>query len=106
LTFPLDGKKAEPVAEALNETDTEAIPYRAAFPVALPAKSDDNAPVAGINVVALPLAENEALTLPPAAGTYKPVAEPVNEALSWADPGSKAEPAPESCVSADREPLP
>ena len=39
-------------------------------------------PLAGMNVVAVPLAENEALRNPPAAGTTVAVAEAVNVALS------------------------
>ena len=82
LTFPLEGKKAEPVAEALNEPDTEAIPNRAALPVPLAVKVAVCVPLAGMNVVAVPLAENEALRNPPAAGTTVAVAEAVNVALS------------------------
>jgi hypothetical protein len=106
LTLPLEGKKTEPTALALNEPDTEAIPYKAALPFALPAKSDDSAELAGINVEAKPLAENEANTNPPAAGVTLAVELAENVAFRFAVPGAKAFPVADELKSEVREPVP
>jgi hypothetical protein len=82
LTFPFEGKKTAPTAEALNEPDTEAIPYRAALPVPFAEKVEVCEPLAGMNVVAVPLAEKDAVTFPKAAGTTTAVAEAVNVAVN------------------------
>jgi hypothetical protein len=106
LTLPLDGKKAEPVAEALNEPDTEAIPYRAALPVPLAEKVEVCEPLAGMNVVAVLLAENEASTLPKAAGTT--VASPLalNVATSCAVLAENELPVADELKSALNVPFP
>jgi hypothetical protein len=59
-----------------------------------------------MNVVAVPLAENDAVRNPPAAGTRSasPLAE--NFAFRFAVPGAKAEPVADELKSEDKEPLP
>ena len=50
--------------------------------MALPENVPDSEPVPGMNVEAVPEAENEALRFPPAAGTTTAVAEAVNVAVN------------------------
>ena len=63
-------------------------------------------PCAGMNVVAVPLAEKDAVTFPKAAGTTTAVAEAVNVAVSWADPAPKAEPVADELNEPFNVPLP
>ena len=59
-----------------------------------------------MNVVAVPLAENEALRNPPAAGTRRPFAVAEKSAFKLAVPGAKAFPVADELKVEVSEPLP
>ena len=76
------------------------------MPSAVALKSELSSALAGMNVVAVPLAENEALRFPPAAGTTVAVALAENVPVRFAVPGSKEAPVADELKSAVSAPCP
>ena len=74
--------------------------------MALPENVPDSEPVPGMNVEAVPEAENDDVSEPLAGSKAVPVAKPLKVATSCPVPGSKADPAPDAENEPESAPLP